>query len=188
MAWTAFREAQIGLKELRVYFALAEMKSRRCGCTATIRRRNSRRWKSETWSAGQGVNARPSTSSWPSACCARSRRRASNSRPTRGASLRAQDARGDPGSHPQQRPTGARPAAHRPPHRGRRPPHAYRHHPRPPHPLHVLQTRHVPPQGLRQGVLDRRGLWRLRAPRPRAAPAPGRRWAGSSRRRRPSGR
>ena len=33
MAWTALREAQIGLKELRVYFALAEMKSRRCGCT-----------------------------------------------------------------------------------------------------------------------------------------------------------
>ncbi len=32
MAWTALREAQIGLKELRVYFALAEMKSRRCGC------------------------------------------------------------------------------------------------------------------------------------------------------------
>ena len=27
------REAEIGLKELRVYFALAEMKSRRCGCT-----------------------------------------------------------------------------------------------------------------------------------------------------------
>ena len=33
MAWTALREAEIGLKELRVYFALAEMKSRRCGCT-----------------------------------------------------------------------------------------------------------------------------------------------------------
>jgi hypothetical protein len=32
MAWTALREAQIGLKELRIYFALAEMKSRRCGC------------------------------------------------------------------------------------------------------------------------------------------------------------
>src|SRR5512135_1589820 len=32
MAWTALREAQIGLKELRVYFALAEMRSRRCGC------------------------------------------------------------------------------------------------------------------------------------------------------------
>src|SRR5512135_2459114 len=32
MAWTAFREGQIGLKELRVYFALAEMRSRRCGC------------------------------------------------------------------------------------------------------------------------------------------------------------
>src|SRR5512147_2951471 len=32
MAWTALREAQIGLKELRVYFALAEMKIRRCGC------------------------------------------------------------------------------------------------------------------------------------------------------------
>src|SRR5512135_2113579 len=32
MAWTAFREGQIGLKDLRVYFALAEMKSRRCGC------------------------------------------------------------------------------------------------------------------------------------------------------------
>src|SRR5512135_3222575 len=32
MAWTALREAQIGLKELRVYFALAEMQSRRCGC------------------------------------------------------------------------------------------------------------------------------------------------------------
>src|SRR5512142_1925368 len=32
LAWTAFREHQIGLKELRVYFALAEMKSRRCGC------------------------------------------------------------------------------------------------------------------------------------------------------------
>src|SRR5512135_1354036 len=31
MAWTALREAEIGLKELRVYFALAEMKSRRCG-------------------------------------------------------------------------------------------------------------------------------------------------------------
>src|SRR5512147_2008267 len=31
MAWTALREGQIGLKELRVYFALAEMKSRRCG-------------------------------------------------------------------------------------------------------------------------------------------------------------
>src|SRR5512135_795745 len=30
MAWTALREAAIGLKELRVYFALAEMKSRRC--------------------------------------------------------------------------------------------------------------------------------------------------------------
>src|SRR5512135_510861 len=34
MAWTAFRERQIGLKDLRVYFALAEMKSRRCGCSA----------------------------------------------------------------------------------------------------------------------------------------------------------
>ena len=33
MAWTALREAEISLKELRVYFALAEMKSRRCGCT-----------------------------------------------------------------------------------------------------------------------------------------------------------
>ena len=33
MAWTALREAAINLKELRVYFALAEMKSRRCGCT-----------------------------------------------------------------------------------------------------------------------------------------------------------
>src|SRR5512135_576624 len=33
MAWTAFREGQIGLKDLRVYFALAEMKSRRCGCS-----------------------------------------------------------------------------------------------------------------------------------------------------------
>ena len=33
MAWTALREGEIGLKELRVYFALAEMKSRRCGCT-----------------------------------------------------------------------------------------------------------------------------------------------------------
>ena len=33
MAWTALREAEINLKELRVYFALAEMKSRRCGCT-----------------------------------------------------------------------------------------------------------------------------------------------------------
>src|SRR5512135_3188458 len=32
MAWTALREAAIGLKELRVYFALAEMRSRRCGC------------------------------------------------------------------------------------------------------------------------------------------------------------
>src|SRR5512135_2549597 len=32
MAWTALREAEIGLKELRAYFALAEMKSRRCGC------------------------------------------------------------------------------------------------------------------------------------------------------------
>src|SRR5512135_974523 len=32
MAWTAFREARINLRELRVYFALAEMKSRRCGC------------------------------------------------------------------------------------------------------------------------------------------------------------
>src|SRR5512135_2110373 len=32
MAWTALREAAIGLKELRVYFALAEMLSRRCGC------------------------------------------------------------------------------------------------------------------------------------------------------------
>src|SRR5512144_1216407 len=32
MAWAALREGQIGLKELRVYFALAEMKSRRCGC------------------------------------------------------------------------------------------------------------------------------------------------------------
>src|SRR5512135_774276 len=31
MAWTAFRERHIGLKELRAYFALAEMKSRRCG-------------------------------------------------------------------------------------------------------------------------------------------------------------
>src|SRR5512135_1745752 len=30
MAWTAFRERHIGLKELRAYFALAEMKSRRC--------------------------------------------------------------------------------------------------------------------------------------------------------------
>src|SRR5512135_3441975 len=30
MAWTALREGQIGLKELRVYFALAEMRSRRC--------------------------------------------------------------------------------------------------------------------------------------------------------------
>src|SRR5512142_707113 len=34
MAWTAFREGQIGLRDLRVYFALAEMKSRRCGCGA----------------------------------------------------------------------------------------------------------------------------------------------------------
>src|SRR5512135_1039794 len=34
MAWTALREGQIGLKELRVYFALAEMKSRRCGSKA----------------------------------------------------------------------------------------------------------------------------------------------------------
>jgi hypothetical protein len=33
MAWSALREGEIGLKELRVYFALAEMKSRRCGCT-----------------------------------------------------------------------------------------------------------------------------------------------------------
>jgi hypothetical protein len=32
MAWTTLREAQIGLKELRVYFALTEMKNRRCGC------------------------------------------------------------------------------------------------------------------------------------------------------------
>ena len=32
MAWTAFREGHIGLKELRIYFALAEMKSRRCEC------------------------------------------------------------------------------------------------------------------------------------------------------------
>src|SRR5512135_2159531 len=31
MAWTAFREDVITLKELRAYFALAEMKSRRCG-------------------------------------------------------------------------------------------------------------------------------------------------------------
>src|SRR5512135_827840 len=31
MAWTAFREKVITLKELRAYFALAEMKSRRCG-------------------------------------------------------------------------------------------------------------------------------------------------------------
>src|SRR5512135_2766045 len=31
MAWTAFREGKINLRELRVYFALAEMKSRRCG-------------------------------------------------------------------------------------------------------------------------------------------------------------
>lgn len=31
MAWTALREAHIGLKELRAYFALGEMKSRRCG-------------------------------------------------------------------------------------------------------------------------------------------------------------
>src|SRR5512135_2392863 len=30
MAWTAFREGRIGLKDLRVYFALAEMRSRRC--------------------------------------------------------------------------------------------------------------------------------------------------------------
>src|SRR5512135_3494178 len=31
MAWTAFREGHIGLKDLRAYFALAEMNSRRCG-------------------------------------------------------------------------------------------------------------------------------------------------------------
>src|SRR5512135_3256262 len=31
MAWAALREGEIGLKELRAYFALAEMKSRRCG-------------------------------------------------------------------------------------------------------------------------------------------------------------
>src|SRR5512135_3437305 len=31
MAWTALREGEIGLKELRVYCALAEMKNRRCG-------------------------------------------------------------------------------------------------------------------------------------------------------------
>ena len=31
MAWTALREGKISLKELRIYFALAEMKSRRCG-------------------------------------------------------------------------------------------------------------------------------------------------------------
>jgi hypothetical protein len=30
MAWCAFREGHIGLKELRVYFALVEMKARRC--------------------------------------------------------------------------------------------------------------------------------------------------------------
>jgi hypothetical protein len=31
MAWCAFREGHIGLKELRVYFALTEMQARRCG-------------------------------------------------------------------------------------------------------------------------------------------------------------
>src|SRR5512135_2627707 len=31
MAWSALREGKITLKELRAYFALAEMKSRRCG-------------------------------------------------------------------------------------------------------------------------------------------------------------
>ena len=31
MAWTALREGKISLRELRIYFALAEMKSRRCG-------------------------------------------------------------------------------------------------------------------------------------------------------------
>src|SRR5512142_1021277 len=31
MAWSALREGECGLKELRTYFALAEMKSRRCG-------------------------------------------------------------------------------------------------------------------------------------------------------------
>ena len=31
MAWTALREGKINLRELRTYFALAEMKNRRCG-------------------------------------------------------------------------------------------------------------------------------------------------------------
>src|SRR5512135_444321 len=31
MAWTALREGKINLRELRIYFALAEMKNRRCG-------------------------------------------------------------------------------------------------------------------------------------------------------------
>src|SRR5512142_3005260 len=31
MAWSSLREGKIGLKELRAYFAFAEMKSRRCG-------------------------------------------------------------------------------------------------------------------------------------------------------------
>ena len=57
MAWTALREGKISLKELRIYFALAEMKSRRCGARDDAPR-SSPPWNCGSWSAGKGGSVR----------------------------------------------------------------------------------------------------------------------------------
>ena len=65
MAWTALREGQIGLRELRVYFALAEMKSRRCGCKDDGPPPEFTPLEIRRLVGGAGGSARPSRSSWP---------------------------------------------------------------------------------------------------------------------------